>query len=104
MQQHTGSILFRLVHAAYGYDNVGFHLGREIVTMDFNGTIPAEDVPELERRANGGSVCQSAGAGNVPSRGRAENAEYRSKLELEKDVRIVIHSPVWMCAPAVRLT
>lgn len=50
---HGEHIVSGLVHAAYGYDNVGFHLGREIVTMDFNGTIPAEDVPELERRPMG---------------------------------------------------
>ena len=28
-----------LVHGLFGYDNVGFHIGTEAVTMDFNGTL-----------------------------------------------------------------
>ena len=40
MQQHTGEhILSGLVHYLYGYDNVGFHLGEEITTLDFNGEL-----------------------------------------------------------------
>ena len=38
MQQHTGEhIISGLVHARFGYDNVGFHLGNDYCTMDFNG-------------------------------------------------------------------
>ena len=36
MQQHTGEhIVSGLVHARFGYNNVGFHLGSEDCTMDF---------------------------------------------------------------------
>ena len=35
MQQHTGEhIISGLIHAAYGYDNVGFHMGHDEVTVD----------------------------------------------------------------------
>ena len=37
MQQHSGEhIVSGLIHGKYGYNNVGFHLGKEIVTMDFD--------------------------------------------------------------------
>lgn len=35
MQQHTGEhIVSGIVHARYGFNNVGFHLGTEDCTMD----------------------------------------------------------------------
>ena len=86
------------MHAAYGYDNVGFHLGREIVTMDFNGTIPAADVPELERRANGAVFANLPVQVTYPSSEELKTLEYRSKLELENDVRIVTIPGVDVCA------
>ena len=40
MQQHTGEhIVSGLVHGRFGYNNVGFHLGSEDCTMDFDGEI-----------------------------------------------------------------
>lgn len=45
MQQHSGEHMFSgLVHGIFGYDNVGFHIGTEAVTMDFNGPLTEEDV------------------------------------------------------------
>ena len=36
MQQHTGEhIVSGIVHAQFGYDNVGFHIGAQDVTVDF---------------------------------------------------------------------
>ena len=38
MQQHTGEhILSGIIHQKYGYDNVGFHMGKDFVSVDFNG-------------------------------------------------------------------
>ena len=49
MQQHSGEHMFSgLVHGLFGYDNVGFHIGTEAVTMDFNGTLTEEDVRRVE--------------------------------------------------------
>ena len=45
MQQHSGEHIFSgLVCQLFGYDNVGFHIGSEAVTMDFNGPLTEEDV------------------------------------------------------------
>ena len=53
MQQHSGEHIFSgLVHELFGYDNVGFHLSDSVVTMDFNGVLSAEEVAEIETRAN----------------------------------------------------
>ena len=53
MQQHSGEhIVSGLIHTRFGYDNVGFHLGEEEVTMDFNGPITKEERLEVETAAN----------------------------------------------------
>lgn len=53
MQQHTGEhIVSGLVHKRFGYQNVGFHLGSEDCTMDFNGEITKEEIREIEWEAN----------------------------------------------------
>ena len=53
MQQHTGEhILSGLVHRHFGYDNVGFHMGADEVTIDFNGVLTQEQLEMLEDEAN----------------------------------------------------
>ena len=53
MQQHTGEHIFSgLVNHRYGYHNVGFHLGDDEVTMDFDGRLEEEEIRELEEVAN----------------------------------------------------
>ena len=53
MQQHTGEhIISGLIHAAYGYDNVGFHMGHDEVTVDLNGPLNWEQLKEIEKKAN----------------------------------------------------
>ena len=52
MQQHSGEHMFSgLVHGLFGYDNVGFHIGTEAVTMDFNGMLTGGGVCAVPRRA-----------------------------------------------------
>lgn len=41
-----------LICARYGCDNVGFHMGAESVTIDFNADIPWEELLEIEAAAN----------------------------------------------------
>ena len=53
MQQHTGEhIVSGLVHARFGYRNVGFHLGDQDVTLDFDGPISREELAQIEAAAN----------------------------------------------------
>ena len=52
MQQHSGEHLVSgLIHARFGYENVGFHLGADLVTIDFNGEVDEQALQELELRA-----------------------------------------------------
>ena len=40
------------MYGLYGYDNVGFHLGADVTTLDFGGELTAEQVKDAEIRAN----------------------------------------------------
>lgn len=53
MQEHTGEhIVSGIVYKRFGYQNVGFHLGKEEVTMDYNGPLTEEELREIEYEAN----------------------------------------------------
>lgn len=53
MQNHSGEhIVSGLVHKKYGYNNVGFHMGSDVVTIDFDGELSWEQLLEIEREAN----------------------------------------------------
>ena len=45
MQQHSGEHIFSgIVHRLHGYDNIGFHMGKDFVTVDFSGLLTEEAV------------------------------------------------------------
>lgn len=108
MQQHSGEHIFSgLVHHEYGYDNVGFHLSDQIVTMDFNGVLTEEQVAQIERKANEVIVSNLAIQVTYPSKEELAVLDYRSKIEIEGQVRIVTIPEVDVCAccaPHVRRT
>jgi len=90
MQQHTGEhIVSGLIHARYGYHNTGFHMGCESTTIDFDGVIPAEDLPILEAQANAAVWQNLAVKCWVPSPEELETVVYRTKRALPWPVRIV---------------
>lgn len=99
MQQHTGEhIISGLVHGRFGYNNVGFHLGADYCTMDFNGPITKEELKEIELEANK-IVYQNLDVEVLyPSRPELADMEYRSKILIEGQVRIVRIPGVDMCA------
>ena len=90
MQQHTGEhILSGLIHEKYGYHNVGFHVGKGVMEIDFDGPIPQEELAQLELRANE-AVWQNLPLKCwYPSREELPGVTYRSKRELPWPVRIV---------------
>ena len=52
MQQHSGEHIFSgIVHRLHGYDNIGFHMGKDFVTVDFSGLLTEEEIAEAERQA-----------------------------------------------------
>ena len=108
MQQHTGEhIVSGLVHSRFGYRNVGFHLGSEDCTMDFNGEITLEELADIELEANC-AVWKNLKVETVyPPRGELERMEYRSKIEIEGPVRIIVipgYDRCACCAPHVGRT
>ena len=53
MQQHSGEhLLSGIVHRRFGYDNVGFHMGADWVTIDFSGVLTPEELRSVEQEAN----------------------------------------------------
>ena len=108
MQQHTGEhIVSGLVHARFGYDNVGFHLGSTDCTMDFNGEITREELHEIELRANEAAAANLEIQVSYPSGEELAGLEYRSKIEIEGQVRIVTipgFDVCACCAPHVKKT
>lgn len=90
MQEHSGEHLVSgLIHAKYGYDNVGFHMGAEEVTIDFNGLIEWDDLMEIEKKANSMIWENLEIYADFPAKEELESLDYRSKKELTGDVRIV---------------
>jgi len=90
MQQHSGEHIFSgLVCQLFGYDNVGFHIGSEAVTMDFNGPLTEADVRRVEQLANE-IVWKNVPVNTLlPNKEELEAMHYRSKKALEGTVRIV---------------
>lgn len=108
MQQHTGEhIVSGLVHGKYGYNNVGFHLGSEDCTMDFNGELTEKDLLGIEREANRAVWENLEVQVLYPTEEELEKMEYRSKIEIEGQVRIVVipgYDVCACCAPHVKYT
>lgn len=108
MQQHSGEHIFSgLVHSKFGFNNVGFHLSDNIVTMDFDGVMSAEDVADIEYRANEVIVENLPVEVTFPAKEELAVLDYRSKIEIEGQVRIVTIPGVDVCAccaPHVRHT
>ncbi len=109
MQQHSGEhILSGFICAAHKCDNVGFHIGSNETTMDFNCKLTAADLLQVETLANqvvfanrpvtvrypgsiGQTTKEQAANGQAP-------LEYRSKIELGEDVRVVSIEDADNCA------
>ena len=99
MQQHTGEhILSGIVHRLHGYDNVGFHLGADVTTLDFNGELDEEQVREVEVLANQAVFDNIQVNILYPSKEELQTLEYRSKIEIEGQVRIVDIPGIDRCA------
>lgn len=99
MQNHSGEhILSGVICGRYGCDNVGFHMGKETVTIDFNAKIPLEDLTGLEEKANEAIWRNIPFETSYPSKEELAEMEYRSKKELDGQVRIVRAGEYDCCA------
>lgn len=99
MQNHSGEhIVSGLVHKKYGYSNVGFHMGADFVTIDFDGYLTPKQLAEIEREANYAVAANYEIKTGFPSEEVLKSLEYRSKLELTENVRIVEIENTDVCA------
>ena len=108
MQQHTGEhILSGIVCATYGYNNVGFHLGEEFTTLDFDGELASEQVQQMEVKVNEKIYANLPVQVKFPTKEELAELDYRSKIEIDGQVRIVEIQGVdrcACCAPHVKTT
>ena len=108
MQQHTGEhIVSGLVNRHFGYHNVGFHLGAEEVTMDYDGVLTREDLEQIEMEANQAVAENIPVVVLYPGEEELKKITYRSKIEIEGQVRIVQipgYDSCACCAPHVKET
>ena len=108
MQQHSGEhIVSGLINRRFGYDNVGFHLGSEDCTMDFNGNITKEELREIETEANKAVIKNLDIEVIYPTDKELKDIDYRSKKEIDGQVRIVRipgYDVCACCAPHVSKT
>ncbi|MGN0451503.1 MAG: alanyl-tRNA editing protein [Acutalibacteraceae bacterium] len=107
MQNHSGEhIVSGLTHKLYGLNNVGFHLGAEM-TVDFDGALSREQLSKVERLANQAVWENVPIRAYYPDEKELKALNYRSKLELTENVRIVNiegYDLCACCAPHVKKT
>lgn len=99
MQQHTGEhILSGILHRMFGAENVGFHIGSDAVRMDTSVPISAEGLREAELAANRIVWQDVPVVITYPTREELAALTYRSKKEIEGQVRIVTIPGADVCA------
>ena len=90
MQQHSGEhIVSGIINRRFGYHNVGFHMGTGLVTIDFDGPIPAEELALIEREANEAIWQNLPIKCWYPTPEELPTVNYRSKRALPWPVRVV---------------
>ena len=108
MQNHTGEhIVSGIAHELFGVNNVGFHLGEELVTIDFDRELTRQQLDEVEYLANQKVWHNLPVKAYYPSEEELKNTEYRSKKEIDGAVRLVkiIDTDICACcAPHVNAT
>lgn len=99
MQNHSGEhIVSGIVNSLYGYDNVGFHMEEDYVTIDFNGELTREQLDEIEDKVNFAIYKNYNINCWFPSEAELSKLDYRSKLELTENIRLVSIENTDLCA------
>lgn len=99
MQNHSGEHIFSgIVHREYGYDNVGFHLGKDVVSVDFNGPIDEVSLRRIEKEVNQVIYENRVIRAYYPSEEELASLNYRSKKEVDAPLRIVEIENCDVCA------
>lgn len=99
MQCHSGEhVISGLAHSLYGCTNVGFHMGEDAVILDFDKELSLAQLRELEDRANAIITENRPVTAVYPDPDTLAGLDYRSKLDLTENVRIVTIEGCDVCA------
>ena len=99
MQQHSGEhIVSGIIHRRFGYENVGFHMGADMVTIDFSGMLTMDDVREIEREVNEAVWANLPIVVSWVDGEEKANAVYRSKKPISGVLRLVSIPAIDVCA------
>ncbi len=99
MQCHTAEhILCGIIHSRFGFDNVGFHLGDEIVTFDVNAPLTEAELASAEQEANRAVFSCLPVTAAFPEKEELKSLSYRAKLDISDGVRIVKIGDIDACA------
>lgn len=99
MQKHSGEHIFCGVsHSLYGVENVGFHIGSEFITVDFDKMLTPEEIKKAEKITNeiiwnNREITQS-----FPTHEEAEKIDFRSKKEIKGQIRLITIEDCDVCA------
>ena len=99
MQQHSGEhIVSGILCGRHDCDNVGFHIGHDLVTIDFNTQLTLEELREIETLANRYIWEDHPIEVSWPEPEVLAALPYRSKKALTGAVRIVTFPGADCCA------
>lgn len=99
MQKHSGEHIFCGVsHSLYGVENVGFHIGSEFITVDFDKLLTAEEIKNAEKITNRIIWKNRKITSSFPTHEEAEKIEFRSKKEITGQIRLVTVEDCDVCA------
>lgn len=99
MQNHSGEhIVSGLIHERFHYNNVGFHMSGDRMTIDLDGEVPEEALREIEEAANRVVWANLPVRTDVYTEEEAEKIEFRSKKELHGAIRVVTIPGADACA------
>lgn len=99
MQQHSGEhIVSGIICKMFGCHNVGFHVGKDVMEIDFDTGISPEMLPQIELLANEAIWKDLPVECGYPDPQQLSTLPYRSKKALDWPVRIVRIPDYDICA------
>lgn len=100
MQLHSGEHIFSgILHGLTGFDNVGFHIGKNYeVAVDFNGAVSNEILMLAEEKTND-KIFENVEIKEVfPREEEIEKLNFRSKKEINSKLRLIEIPGADLCA------
>lgn len=99
MQCHSGEhVISGVAHSLYGCTNVGFHMGENEIILDFDKELTQEQMDTIETTANRIIWSNRPITAEYPDPAVLKDLDYRSKLDLTENVRIVTIPDCDVCA------